>query len=226
VEVRLDVHTVSLGPTSLPSTCSWRPGGFRGIVETSWQLVVIRLCVAWPAATIEMMAAQVLRLRPFVMADEVQALAAHQALKDDDFTFLLDYAPGEAWDGYLTMLEARRAGLDLPEDRVASSFLAAVVGERLVGRVSVRHRLNEWLALYGGHIGYGVVPCERRKGYATEILRQALVIARAVGVDDVLVVCNEGNVASARTIEACGGRLESVIPGPDGAEPQRRYWIS
>ena len=160
------------------------------------------------------------------MADEAAALAAHEALKADDFTFLLDYSQGAAWGGYLTRIEARRCGLDLREDRVPDSFLAAVVGEELVGRVSVRHRLNEWLALYGGHIGYGVVPWQRRKGYATEILRQALVIARAVGVDKVLLVCDAGNLASARTIEACGGRFESVVPGPDGAEPQRRYWIS
>jgi len=59
-----------------------------------------------------------------------------------------------------------------------------------------------------------------------EIFRQALVVARAVGVDEVLLVCNASNVGSARTIEACGGKLESVIPGPDGSEPQRRYWIS
>jgi predicted acetyltransferase len=169
---------------------------------------------------------QALRLRPFGVSDEAVALAAHQALKDDDFTFLLDYSQGEEWDGYLSRLEARRSGLDLPEDRVPGSLLAAVVGDKLVGRVSVRHRLNEWLALYGGHIGYGVVPWERGKGYAVEMLRQALMIARTVVVGKVLLICNAGNVASARTIEVCGGRLESVIPGPNGAEPQRRYWIS
>lgn len=60
--------------------------------------------------------------------------------------------------------------------------------------------------------------------YATEILRQSLIVARAVGIDRVLVTCDEGNVASARTIERCGGVLESVV-AIDGGPAKRRYWI-
>jgi predicted acetyltransferase len=166
-----------------------------------------------------------LRLRPFRPRDEAAAVAAHWSMKDEDFIFLLNYDEGEDWEVYLERLETFRRGTDLPEDRVPDSFLAAVVGDELVGRVSVRHSLNEWLRLYGGHIGYGVVTSQRRRGHATEILRQALVIARAVGVDEVLLVCDASNVGSARTIEACGGKLESTIPGPNGSEPQCRYWI-
>jgi predicted acetyltransferase len=153
------------------------------------------------------------------------ALTAHRALKDDNFTFLLDYLEGEAWGDYLDRLDGQRRDLDLPSDRVPATFLAAVVDDHLVGRVSVRHRLNEWLAAYGGHIGYGVVPEHRHQGYAKQILRQALVVARAAGIDDVLLICDASNVASARTIEACGGVFESLIDDPDGGEPHRRYWI-
>ena len=172
------------------------------------------------------MSADQLRLRPFRPLDETAALAAHRSFTQDNFTFLLNYVEGEEWAGYLDRLEAFRRGADLAEDRVPDSFLAAVVGDELVGRVSVRHKLNGWLALHGGHIGYGVVASQRRRGHATEILRQALVVARSVGVDEVLLVCNASNEGSVRTIEACGGQLESVVPGPDGSEPQRRYWIS
>jgi predicted acetyltransferase len=51
------------------------------------------------------------------------------------------------------------------------------------------------------------------------------VIARSIGIDEVLIVCNESNIASARVIESCGGEVESVIDGEDGKTRQRRYWI-
>jgi predicted acetyltransferase len=98
------------------------------------------------------------------------------------------------------------------------------VGGQIVGRTSIRHELNEFLARFGGHIGYGVLDAHRRRGHATEILRQSLVIARARGVDRVLVTCDDDNVGSATVIERCGGVFESVVEGLDGI-PIRRYWI-
>ena len=93
-----------------------------------------------------------------------------------------------------------------------------------MGRVSIRHELNDFLAAYAGHIGYAVRPQWRRRGFATEILRQALIIVRAHGVDRVLVTCDEDNLASARAIERQGGVLEDTRVDPDGIL-KRRYWI-
>lgn len=166
-----------------------------------------------------------LRLRPLRPGDEAAARSAHEALAADDFEFLLFYEPVQPWEALLAVQDRLRRGVDLPEGKVPASFLGAFVDGTLVGRVDIRHQLNDWLARYGGHIGYGVVPEARRRGHAKEILRQALIVARAVGVDDVLVTCDDTNTASARTIEANGGQLESVIPGPDGAAMRRRYWI-
>jgi len=70
-----------------------------------------------------------------------------------------------------------------------------------------------------------VLPQHRRRGCATEILRQSLIIARAEGVDRVLVTCDEDNAGSRIVIESCGGQLESVVNSPDGGPPKRRYWI-
>ena len=169
-------------------------------------------------------AAMSLRLRPLRDQDEAAARLAHSELAADQFTFLLDWDEGEPWSSYVEKMHDRRHGICLPPDRVRSAFLVAVVGAEMVGRVSIRFELNDFLANYGGHIGYGVRPGQRRRGYAGEILRQALVIARAEGVERVLVTCDEDNLASARVIEAGGGVLEDIRPDPDGPA-KRRYWI-
>jgi predicted acetyltransferase len=78
----------------------------------------------------------------------------------------------------------------------------------------------------GGHIGYVVVPEFRRQGYATAILRQSLQIARTQGLTRVLVTADDDNIGSIKTIEKNGGVLESIVTGPDGATPKRRYWIA
>lgn len=165
-----------------------------------------------------------LRLRPFTVTDETAAVSAHAAMKDDGFRFLLGWDERRDWRGYLEELERHRRGLDLAADLVPSAMLAADVDGQLVGRVSVRFALSE-VPSRGGHIGYCVLARFRRRGYATEMLRQALVIARSEGVGRVLVVCDDDNLASAATIERCGGVLESVVEASAHDVAFRRYWI-
>ncbi|NUR16836.1 MAG: GNAT family N-acetyltransferase [Dermatophilaceae bacterium] len=107
----------------------------------------------------------------------------------------------------------------LPPERVASSHRWVLDDGRLVGTVAIRHALTPSLVAEGGHIGYAVRPAARRRGVATAALAQALGVAARRGIDPVLVTCDLTNVASARTIAACGGVLE------DSRDGVLRHWI-
>ncbi|MEV1331909.1 GNAT family N-acetyltransferase [Micromonospora costi] len=107
----------------------------------------------------------------------------------------------------------------------AGDAAAGASGEPAVlGGIALRHELNDFLLRVGGHIGYGIRPSARRRGLATWALGEMLGEARAIGLDRVLVTCEEGNVPSAKTIERHGGVLEDVRATELGAV--RRYWIA
>ncbi len=108
----------------------------------------------------------------------------------------------------------------LPAGHVHSDYYWVTEGLDMVGFVAVRHSIdNEFLRTQGGHIGYSIRPSCRRRGHASRALGLALDRARELGLERVLLTCNEDNVGSSRTIEARGGRFESVLNG------KKRYWI-
>ena len=146
-------------------------------------------------------------------------------MQSEGFTFLLDWAEDMEWTDFIVLLSHQRRGISHLPDRVRAVQLAADVDGQVVGRASIRFELNEALTHQGGHIGFGVLPHFRRRGYATEILRQSVVVARSEGVARLLLTCHDDNVGSASVIEACGGHLETVIPSVAGQLALRRYWI-
>jgi len=79
--------------------------------------------------------------------------------------------------------------------------------DKLIGLLSIRYELPEKLVEVYGHIGYGVRPSERNKGYATTMLRYALAVCKEKKMDKVLLGCYKDNLASARTIQKNGGVL-------------------
>ena len=130
-------------------------------------------------------------------------------------------------DGFaatVARLEGYSHGVGLGEEFVANSTYWLVDGSRkIIGVINIRHRLNEFMRNFGGHIGYGVRPCERRRGYAREMLRLGLATARQIGLARVLICCYKDNIGSARTIVAGGGVLDSE--GVYEGKVLQRYWI-
>ena len=126
------------------------------------------------------------------------------------------------FDRYLDNLE-----ISEPKDgKVPDSVFFLLDEERniLLGAVNIRHYLNDYLLQYGGHIGDGIRPSERGKGYGTEIVRLALIECKKLGLDRVLMVCSKENTASAKSIVRNGGVLENEFTDGDG-KIQQRYWI-
>lgn len=170
------------------------------------------------------------------LEDETQAKAAQVELAADNFDFLLG-VEGQSWAEYLESNDRDHRGIDLAPGRVPATMLFAVVEpsnsdelsndsarETIVGRAHIRHELTPELLRVNGHIGYGVRPDFRRRGYATQILGAGLDYLAELGVERALVTCDDDNVASARTIERNGGVLENVVA--DGGDvPTRRYWV-
>jgi predicted acetyltransferase len=159
--------------------------------------------------------------------EEEEFLRAHHATSPGVPYFLHHYEEGMRLRRYLEILRAYRRGERLPPGHVPATFLFAFVGPSIVGRVSVRHALNEVLEQVGGHIGYVVVPAFRRRGYATSILRMALQIAHEeLGIGRVLVTCDDDNIGSIKTIEKNGGVLENIVMIDGSSTPKRRYWFA
>jgi predicted acetyltransferase len=162
-----------------------------------------------------------LTLRPLSKTDKESFLNAVSEFKAHDpfWEFAFSFKETDDYDRYIETVEDWANGRHLAPGHVPASCFVAVVDGKIIGRVSIRHTLNDFLMKVGGHIGYGVIPSCRRKGYATEILRQSLPIAKSLGINRLLLTCDEGNVGSYRTIEKNGGVLEK------SAEGKRRYWF-
>jgi predicted acetyltransferase len=129
------------------------------------------------------------------------------------------------YDEYLRKAKRYSEGTDLPDGKVPADifFLVHNGDKRILGAIDIRYALNDYLYNYGGNIGYGIRPTERKKGYATEMLRLALDICREKGIDKVLITCKKSNTGSAKTMIKNGGILENEVF--ENGELIQRYWI-
>lgn len=107
----------------------------------------------------------------------------------------------------------------------ASTFFSVRKSDnKIIGSIQLRHFLTEELKKHGGHIGYGIRPGERGKGYGRQQLLLVLEAAAKMGLPRVMISCDKDNIASGRTAMSCGGVLEreNCYKGKE----QQIFWIT
>lgn len=133
------------------------------------------------------------------------------------------FAKAESYENWLDSLGFIKTGRH--GHLVPSTTYFAMVNNEIVGVVNIRHKLNDDLLKIGGHIGFSIRPSQRRKGYATQMLRLTIEKCMEMGIEKALVTCNKDNIGSKMTIEKNGGMLENEYIGEKG-DVSLRFWIN
>jgi predicted acetyltransferase len=131
--------------------------------------------------------------------------------------------PSETPEQFVARIVRRETEPEPP--LVPETIYWGVIGNAVVGRISLRHRLEGNLTKIGGHIGYEVRPSYRKRGIAKEMLRQILLTPKAREIGKLLLTCSPSNPASNKTIIANGGVYEKTIFVELVGEERNHYWI-
>lgn len=137
-------------------------------------------------------------------------------------------------DGY-TFEQALESCLNMQYEEYAKKFgrcpgktflLIRKNDNKIIGTINVRWNLTEKVKQFGGNIGYGIRPTERRKGYNKMNLYLGLIEAKKIGLDKVMLDCDVENLGSSKTMEALGGKLERTEIDPYDGILTSVYWIN
>ncbi len=120
-------------------------------------------------------------------------------------------AYGLSFDGfknYVKKKEEHSRGIDLPEGFVPDTVYILEAGEDYAGIFNLRHYLNDSLRKGAGHIGYGISPRYRGRGYATEGLRLLIEIAKdIIPEDEIYMHVHRDNLSSLRVQQKNGAYI-------------------
>ncbi|MBR2743983.1 MAG: GNAT family N-acetyltransferase [Clostridia bacterium] len=160
--------------------------------------------------------------------NEVELVDTDEKIRYAGFSELQKYK--DNYIEWLKKLELYKKEETLPEGKVIADtfFTVKKSDNKLVGIINIRHELNDSLYNYGGHIGYSILPSERRRGYAYKQLLLGLEYYRSIGVRRVMISCLDYNIGSAKTIEKAGGVYENTVKGEKCGQEvyYKRYWVS
>lgn len=166
-------------------------------------------------------------LRQLEDKDEKAFFEGLKEWEDEDLSwYTFAWKPGMPFSDMMILLQKEFNGIDLAPERVPHSMLYGFLDGKIIGRVSVRHLLNDYLRRRGGHIGYAVARRFRRNGYATEMVRQAIPHCKELKIPSLMITCSDNNIPSWKIIEHFNGKLEDRIWDDEDKEMIRRYWIT
>ena len=137
----------------------------------------------------------------------------------------IGFGNSDDYDLWLQGMRNRHDGKNLPEGYVRENFYLCYENGALIGVFSLKFELTDYLRNFGGHIGYAVRPSERNRGLATRMLKQSAQIAGQFGMNRILCICDEDNIASERVIQKNGGVFENRLFDPEENVFVKRYWI-
>lgn len=121
----------------------------------------------------------------------------------------LHYMKNDIYECWLEYIINASLGIDLEEGRVPFISYFLMDDSKIIGDVSIKTEIHDYD--YSGHVGGGIRPSERKKGYATKLLGMSLEKCKHLGMEDVLVSCDSKNIASSKLIKSNGGELREVV---------------
>ncbi|MFK7903490.1 MAG: GNAT family N-acetyltransferase [Chitinophagales bacterium] len=127
--------------------------------------------------------------------------------------------------GLITHYNNFAKGINLPMGYVPTQQFWLVEGKEYIGRIDIRTQLNIYLQRIGGHISYQVRPSKRKMGYGKKQLGLALLKAKEMGLQQLLITCKADNFGSQKIITYWGAKFMDAIERPDTTVKENRYLL-
>ena len=158
--------------------------------------------------------------KEYVQSELIPGIDRFEGIRDLEKLEKLDF---EVW---LKELEKKKSEKNLPKTYSPQTlYLAINDNDEIVGAIGIRWKQVPALMTFGGLIGYSIRPKQRRKGYASEMLKLALDKLKNTNLENVLITCKDFNIASKKVIEKNGGIFENTYNNIDDGYTYLRYWI-
>lgn len=143
----------------------------------------------------------------------------------DELGFWHEVGSPETIEEYIRLRLDHAKGINLPAHWIPATTFWLLEEGTCIGELTIRHQLTDHLRNIGGQIGYWIRPSKRKQGYGKKILAHGLQMARGMGMEKVLITCDETNIGSRKIIESNGGVFERTQDmGPD-LPKKLLFWI-
>lgn len=161
---------------------------------------------------------------------EIEKLALEFQEANDEYPFEgvsdLKKVINNSFEEYFNGLEINKHIDEIyPTYANQTTYVLADDSNHIYGLINLRHELKGKLTEAGGHIGYGIRPSERKKGYATLQLKLILDKLKELNINQALITCRENNIASKKTMEKFIGKKDTLVASNHEGIMEYRYWI-